>query len=479
MKIGRIPALVCVSSLILILGACGRKNDFGNVEPLETKAQLPNLTYDSNNTQPEPSVLDRNNPEDQQILAQKLEDLMDRFLKICLKVDEGQTFVTKVNYEGLYQLRNNLDQKYLKLVEAIRLKFEDPSALSGQTDSYKKAFYINAYNFNIIQTIIRNLMKNGKKIESIRDIRGRLDFDQNAIFKQKEFLRITNEKLSFEQLEGRILAMSSPNAPNTKDVRVIFALSKGCNTCSILLDEAYRERKLEEQLNEITRLSLRLPSMVTNDHVNKVTSLNQLFKWNKAILDQGNVGGIAPFMQVYGILRTYDKIEYLPFDWNLNEVVAPTPINTADMPIITAPKENPCLPFLKGTDFKSISSCQKVVNGQTSGNYKYTTELAHLCVLSKTDNAKKVTLRIVGRLEEFDSNRNDQEVRLDLSTTDFKDDKRTGIISFVHKAREISTITYDTQRMELSVAQRFRFWSLDMFKKKQQRSFILSCVATE
>ncbi|OFZ17328.1 MAG: hypothetical protein A2X86_02420 [Bdellovibrionales bacterium GWA2_49_15] len=481
MKFGRKSVVsLGVCSVLLLLGGCGKKSaDYGDVTPIQTTTKLPNLTYDSNNTNGDSGVLDNNNPEDRLILAQNMDDLLDRFYKMGVRVEEGQTFVTKVNYEGLYQLRNGLDSKYMKMVEAIRLKIENPAALDGKTENFKKAFLINAYNFNVIQIIVRNFMKNGKKIESIRDIRGRMDFDQNTIFKQKDLLKVAGNLLSFEQLEGKILEISPPNSTGTKDARVIFALSKGCNNCAVLLDEAYREKKLEEQLNEITRLSMRLTSMVTNDHVNKITNLNQLFKWNKSIFDQTKVGGIAPFMQVYGILRTYENISFLPFDWNLNSVNAPTPINTGDIPIITAPKENPCLTFIKGTNFISLASCQKVVNGQTSTAYKYTTELAHLCVLKKTEANKPTTIRVVGRLEEFDEKRNDQEVRLDLSTTEYKQDQRTGILSYRHKAREISEVEYDTQRMELKVSQRFRFWSLDMFKKKQQRSFILSCIATE
>ncbi len=480
MKFGRNIFDISLISMLLVLGACGKKSaDYGDITPIQTDTKLPNLTYDSNDTNNDPSVLDNNNPDDRLILAQNMDDLLDRFYKMGVKVDEGQTFVTKVNYEGLYQLRNGLDSKYMKLVEAIRLKIESPTALDGKSENFKKAFLINAYNFNVIQIIVRNFMKNGQQIDSIRDIRGRLDFDQNTIFKQKNLLKIAGNLLSFEQLENNILEISPPNTPNTKDSRVIFALAKGCRTCAVLLDEAYRERKLQEQLSEITRLSMRLATTVTNDHVNKITNLNQLFKWNKSIFDQVKIGGIAAFMQVYGILRTYDNLTYLPFDWNLNQISAPAPINTNDIPIITAPKENPCLTFIKGTNFKSLASCQKVINGQTSNSYKYTTELAHLCVLSKTDSNKQTTIRVVGRLEEYDNKRNDQEVRLDLSTTEYTMDKRTGILSYRHKAREISEVEYDTQRMELKISQRFRFWSMDMFKKKQQRSFILSCIATE
>ncbi|MBI2520068.1 MAG: DUF547 domain-containing protein [Bdellovibrio sp.] len=481
MKFGRITTVVSVTCMFITLGACGKKSaDYGDITPIQTDTKLPNLTYDSNNTNDDTSVIDNNNPEDRLIMAQNMDDLLDRFYKLGVKVEDGHSFITKVNYEGLHQLRSKLDSKYMKMVEAIRLKIENPSALEGKSESYKKAFLINAYNFNIIQIIVRNLMKNGKKIESIRDIRGRLDFDQNTIFKQKDLLKVAGNLLSFEQLENRILEISPPSIPNTKDSRVIFALAKGCQTCAVLLDEAYREKKLEEQLNEITRLSMRLTTMVSNDHVNKITNLNQMFKWNKGIFEQEKVGGIAPFMQLYGILRTYDNLTYLPFDWNLNQIGgAPVPINTGDIPIITAPKENPCLTFMKGTNFKSLASCQKVVNGQTSSAYKYTTELAHLCVLSKTDANKQTTIKVVGRLEEYDDRRNDQEVRLDLSTTEYKMNQRTGILSYRHKAREISDIEYDTQRMELKVSQRFRFWSLDMFKKKQQRSFILSCVVPE
>ena len=55
-----------------------------------------------------------------------------------VKVDEGQTFVTKVNYEGLYQLRND-HSKYMKLVEAIRLKIESQQR-STENRKLKKAF---------------------------------------------------------------------------------------------------------------------------------------------------------------------------------------------------------------------------------------------------------------------------------------------------------------------------------------------------
>ena len=186
MKFGRNIFDISLISMLLVLGACGKKSaDYGDITPIQTDTKLPNLTYDSNDTNNDPSVLDNNNPDDRLILAQNMDDLLDRFYKMGVKVDEGQTFVTKVNYEGLYQLRNGLDSKYMKLVEAIRLKIESPTALDGKSENFKKAFLINAYNFNVIQIIVRNFMKNGQQIDSIRDIRGRLDFDQNTIFKQK------------------------------------------------------------------------------------------------------------------------------------------------------------------------------------------------------------------------------------------------------------------------------------------------------
>ena len=82
MKFGRNIFDISLISMLLVLGACGKKSaDYGDITPIQTDTKLPNLTYDSNDTNNDPSVLDNNNPDDRLILAQNMDDLWIVFIK--------------------------------------------------------------------------------------------------------------------------------------------------------------------------------------------------------------------------------------------------------------------------------------------------------------------------------------------------------------------------------------------------------------
>jgi len=484
---GKLPFLGISLLLLAHLSACAKnKADYGTLEEIIKPNQIATTVFENFN-QAEQSILNTQKKEDKEILDQKMEDLLDQYLKLGVNVKEGLVYETTVNYEGYSRLRSNRDLKFLKLSEAIRSKIETPDSTLNKTNKEVKALAINAYNFTVMKLITRNYIFQGKPLNSIRDLRNRFDFDKDSIFKNPKVLVFSGRTMTLDQLQNLALnipddekVFSAQNDFNTidrpnsnSDARVIFALSKGCISCAVLLDEAYRANKLDEQLNEITRLSFRIPLFFKNDHIQKITSISGLFRQHDDVF-KGQKNNLSKFFQTFGPFRIYNNIEYLTFDWSLNQIQSQPPITTDQVVVVQPPKENPCKAFLQNTSYMAIASCNKIVSARTSDSYKYSLELAHLCLI-KRSNGSKSTYKIIGIIEEYDEDNKNSETRLDMETDQTTLDNKTEILSFRHKAREISDIEFDFQRLELKISQRFRFWSLDMFKKKKQRSFVLGC----
>ncbi|MDP4953455.1 MAG: DUF547 domain-containing protein, partial [Flavobacteriales bacterium] len=101
-------------------------------------------------------------------------------------------------------------------------------SLEDKSDQQQKAFYINAYNLLVINSVVMNNEK-----ASVQDVTG--------FFTQK-IHRVAHVRRSLNELEKEVLFVDFP------DPRLHFVLVCGALSCPPLINKAYRPETLENQL---------------------------------------------------------------------------------------------------------------------------------------------------------------------------------------------------------------------------------------
>ena len=193
-----------------------------------------------------------------------------------------------VNYKAFQKDSNQL-QAYL-------------NELSGNvpTKSWSKnatlAYWINAYNAYTVKLILDNYPT--KSIKDINDPWG------------KKFFSLGNKKYSLEEIEHEILRkMNEP--------RIHFAINCASFSCPNLLNEAYTEAKLNQQLAAVAKsfINDKTKNTIT---INKI-EISKIFDWFEG--DFKTKGSAIDFLNQYSAvkIRSTAKINYKEYNWNLNE----------------------------------------------------------------------------------------------------------------------------------------------------------------
>ena len=161
----------------------------------------------------------------------------------------------------------------------------------------KLAYYINFYNAATVKLILDNY-----PLASIRDINKPWD---------KAWIKYGGEFISLGEIEHQILRkMNEP--------RIHFAINCASYSCPKLLNEAYTEGKLDKQLDKATK------DFVNDLSRNKISenkvALSKIFKWYKK--DFENNGSLIVYLNQYlkSSINPGAKIEYLKYNWSLNEI---------------------------------------------------------------------------------------------------------------------------------------------------------------
>jgi hypothetical protein len=193
-----------------------------------------------------------------------------------------------VNYKGFQKDSKEL-QLYLKELAA-----------NVPTKSWSKnavlAYWINAYNAYTVQLILDNY-----PTKSIKDI---------ANPWSKKFFSLGNKTYSLEEIEHEILRkMNEP--------RIHFAINCASFSCPNLLNEAYTDAKLEQQLKAVSK------SFINDKTKNTITTnkieISKIFDWFAG--DFKKKGSIIDFLNQYSTVKisTKAKINYKEYNWSLNE----------------------------------------------------------------------------------------------------------------------------------------------------------------
>jgi hypothetical protein len=187
-------------------------------------------------------------------------------------------------------------------------KFYRDVTLTALSREQLHATHINAYNFFTLETVLLNYA--GGTLRSISDIGGEGSF---RAFKEI-FYPLGGELLSLDQIENERLRPSM----NFADGRVHFALICASIGCPVLLHKAYRGETLDAQLDDVTRIGLRLPRML--DLRNGELKLSQIFDW---FLDDfvNQSGSIEAFLRTYAndLPAPLPALDYVDYDWGLND----------------------------------------------------------------------------------------------------------------------------------------------------------------
>ncbi len=183
----------------------------------------------------------------------------------------------------------------------------------------KKAFWINAYNIEAVKLVLDHYpLKRSLGIQALR-------YPANSIQQipdvwNQDALTIFGKKVSLNYIENEILRKEF------QDPRIHFAIVCASLGCPVLHDEPYVAKQLDSQLNEAVAKFMQDHKKFNYDAGNNTFYLSPIFKWFKEDFSSSGgekAGGSIAFIKKYipqeRNLPDSGKIQWLDYDWSLNE----------------------------------------------------------------------------------------------------------------------------------------------------------------
>lgn len=225
-----------------------------------------------------------------------------------------------VYYEALRRARAALD-RYVASLDVEAARYERWSRED------RLAFWIDAYNAFVLQTVIDHYPIRGRAAEyppdSIRQIPGAFD---------RRIFHAAGRAVTLDAIEHTVLA-------EFRDPRAYLALGRGAVGSGRLRSEAYVGERLEAQLAEMTREFVRTVRHVTIDPVAGELRVSAIFGWHAEAFAAAYGDGDPRFARRSPIERAVlalvlpqsfpperewlerntFRLVYKPFDWRLND----------------------------------------------------------------------------------------------------------------------------------------------------------------
>jgi len=204
-----------------------------------------------------------------------------------------------VNYKG-FKSEEKAFNAYLDKLS------QTPPASSWSKDD-QIAYWINAYNAYTIRLIL-----NHYPVKSIKDIGSRIKIPFVTTPWAAKFITIGGESMSLDNIEHGTLRKKFD------DPLIHFALVCASISCPKLRNEAYTASKLDAQLDDQGR------DFINNPSKNKLAAgeaqLSKYFDWYKGDWNKGGQS-VIKWVNRYATtpITEKTKINYLTYDWNLNE----------------------------------------------------------------------------------------------------------------------------------------------------------------
>lgn len=195
-----------------------------------------------------------------------------------------------VNYQDVKKNQSEIDE-ISALIKKANLDKAEPL--------YRKAFYINVYNFLVIRSIAES-----RQGETANKIKGFFD---------TKIHDVAGEKLTLKDIaEKKLRKMFF-------DVRVHFVLVNGAKSSPKAENFAYKPATVEDQINSVTRRCMNDSRFILTDKKNKQVLLSDIFRKYKDEFITSK-SGYLDFINPYRIekIPADYKIEFMEFDWSLN-----------------------------------------------------------------------------------------------------------------------------------------------------------------
>ena len=240
---------------------------------------------------------------------------LDQVLDV--NVRDGQVY-----YRALKSDRSRLD-RYINSLNVAAQTYE------GWPRDQKVAFWLNAYNVFVLETVIDNYPIRGRSAEypaaSIRQIPGAFDRTRH---------RAAGRSVTLDEIEKTIL-------PEFKEPRLYLALGRGAVGSGRLRSEAYTAARLKGQLDAVQREFVNDQQMLRIDRLANHVSVTPILSWREpeftAGFDPGAVGVFAQRSPIERALVAFIaphllplekefvdqnrfKVDFHQFDWRLNDL---------------------------------------------------------------------------------------------------------------------------------------------------------------
>lgn len=220
------------------------------------------------------------------------QDDLDGLLRAyVVNVDKASIKYTGVDYDQW-----SMDKRHVKVRNAIQNTNPD----DFKTNKEKLAFWINAYNFFIIDLIIQK----GER-DSIKDLGGVLSPWERYKWS------VNGTEYTLDNIHKDIIREFG-------DLRAHFAISCAAKSCPDLRNESYRAKKLNEQLSDqlMKTLSNKTKGYEQVEGKNTVQVTN-ILNWYGEDFNKGNIRSwLLPYFPMS--INAQTKILFFNHDWSLN-----------------------------------------------------------------------------------------------------------------------------------------------------------------
>lgn len=232
-----------------------------------------------------------------------------------------------VYYRALQSTRGRLD-RYAASLDV------PPGTYQSWPADQQMAFWINAYNTFVLQTVIDRYPIRGRSSDfpesSIRQIPGAFDAIRH---------RAAGRNVTLDEIEKTIL-------PEFKEPRLYLALGRGAVGSGRLRSEAYTAARLQSQLDAVRAEFVREEHMIRMDRVEGTVEVTPIVSWNagqfiagydpgasgpmaqRSAIERAIVAFIGPHLLPLErelIERNQFRMTYRPFDWRLNDLTGGPP----------------------------------------------------------------------------------------------------------------------------------------------------------
>jgi len=211
-----------------------------------------------------------------------------------------------------------------------------PSIVSGYekwSGDQKKAFWLNAYNALVMQTVVNHYPVRGTSknypANSIRQIPGAFE---------KTTYAIAGKQVTLDEIENTVLA-------DMDDARVYLALGRGAVGSGRLRSEAFSAKAVDKQLEQTKAQFAVTPRWSKVDTLAGTVSISPILSWRSPAfieeyaddsfdlpkrepIERAVIGFLRPHLlaaEEEFVKKNTFQLTYEPFDWRLNDLTGGRP----------------------------------------------------------------------------------------------------------------------------------------------------------